>query len=171
MKIETLQDLLVEELKDLYGAEHQILEVLPKIAAAAEAEDLRQAFQNHLDATRGHIERLERVFQALGREAKRRHCKGMAGLLEEGLETVATRMPASVKDAALIAAAQKVEHYEIAGYGSARTFAQQLGDLESARMLQANLDEEGEADRTLTQLAEFSVNLEAAGVGPASDRA
>ena len=162
MKIESLQALLVEELKDLYGAEHQILEALPKIVAAAESEELRNAFQSHLEVTRGHIERLERVFAALGQEAKRKHCKGMAGLLEEGEETIAKKMPASVKDAALIAAAQKVEHYEMAGYGSARTFAQQLGDLESARMLQANLDEEGEADRTLTHLAEFNVNLEAA---------
>jgi ferritin-like metal-binding protein YciE len=166
MTVSTLQDLFAEELQDLYDAEHQILKALPKIIAAASSDDLRAAFEEHLSLTEGHVERLEEVFAARGLKPKRKACDGMKGLLAEGDKVIAEPMTDEVRDAALIAAAQRVEHYEMAVYGTLRTYARELADLESARLLQATLDEEADADRTLTQLAEFSINLLAAAESP-----
>jgi ferritin-like metal-binding protein YciE len=158
----TLEELFAEELKDLYDAEQQILDALPEVSAAASSSELKSVLDDHRRLTRKHVERLEQVFELRGVEPERKKCRGVAGLLAEGESLVKADMPAEIKDAALISAAQRVEHYEMAVYGSLRTYAQLLGDLESARLLQSTLDEEGDADRTLTQLAEFSINLEAA---------
>jgi ferritin-like metal-binding protein YciE len=163
MAIESLKDLLIEELQDLYGAEQQIVRALPGLVEKASDAGLRRALEEHLERTKGHVERLEQTLRGLGQKPAAKTCKGIAGILEEGAEVAGKPMPAPVKDAALIAAAQKVEHYEMAAYGSVRAFAQHLKDLDTAQRLQATLDEEGDADRTLTQLAEFSVNLHAAG--------
>jgi ferritin-like metal-binding protein YciE len=162
MSIDSLNDLFVEELKDLLSAEKQITKALPKMIKAANSPELQSAFEEHLALTEGHIERLEQVFERLGLAPEEKPCKGMAGLIEEGNELLKEAMAPSVKDAALISAAQRVEHYEMAVYGSLRTYAQLLGDIETAQILQSTLDEEGDADRKLTQLAEFSVNLQAA---------
>jgi len=162
MSIDSLNDLFVEELKDLMSAEKQITKALPKLIKAANSPELQSAFEEHLALTEGHIERLVQVFERLGLEPAEKPCKGMAGLIEEGSELIMETMAPSVKDAALISAAQRVEHYEMAVYGSLRTYAQLLGDIETAQILQSTLDEEGDADRKLTQLAEFSVNLQAA---------
>jgi ferritin-like metal-binding protein YciE len=162
MSIDSLNDLFVEELKDLLSAEKQITKALPKMIKAANSPELQAAFEEHLALTEGHIERLGQVFERLGLAPEEKPCKGMAGLIEEGNELLKEAMAPSVKDAALISAAQRVEHYEMAVYGSLRTYAQLLGDIETAQILQSTLDEEGDADRKLTQLAEFSVNLQAA---------
>lgn len=162
MNMSTLQELFDEELKDLYDAEHQILAALPKIIAAASSSDLKQAFEQHLSLTEGHVERLDEVFAARGCKPQRKACDGMKGLLAEGAKVLEEKMTPEVRDAALVAAAQRVEHYEMAVYGTLRTYARELADLDSARLLQATLDEEADADRTLTQLAEFSINLLAA---------
>lgn len=161
MKLESLQDLLVHELKDLYSAENQLVKALPKMTKAAESEDLKAAFEEHLDQTKTQIERLETIFEELGVSPKGKKCKAMEGLIEEGSELISEDAEPSVKDAALIAAAQKVEHYEIAGYGCARTYAQLLGMDKAAELLQETLDEEGETDKKLTELAESVVNVEA----------
>lgn len=161
MKHKTLNDVYLDNLKDLYNAEGQLVAALPKLAKAAHAEELRSAFQEHLEETRGHIERLDRIFQELGKNPKGKKCKGMEGLIDEGKEVISgDASPA--RDAALIAAVQRVEHYEIAGYGCARTFAQILGDNSAAKLLQEILDEEAAADEKLTSLAESVVNAEAA---------
>ena len=162
MTINTLEELLVEELKDILGAEKQILTALPKMAAAASSAELRKAFEAHEKQTRRHVERLEKAFAALEVKPASKKCKGMAGLLEEGSERIEADMSEAVRDAALIAAAQRVEHYEMAAYGAARDFAKQIGRLDVAQLLQANLDEEGDTDRLLTQIAAFAVNIEAA---------
>jgi ferritin-like metal-binding protein YciE len=162
MSLSTLQELFVEELKDLYDAEHQIVAALPKLIKAASSPDLKQAFEQHLSLTEGHIERLDEVFAARGCKPQRKACDGMKGLLAEGAKVLEEKMTPEVRDAALVAAAQRVEHYEMAVYGTLRTYARELADLDSARLLQATLDEEADADRTLTQLAEFSINLLAA---------
>ena len=155
-------DLFVAELRDVYSAESQILKALPKMVKAAHNKELKKAFSDHLAATKVHVERLNGIFAALGVAKKGKACKGMEGLLAEGAEAIAEGQPGAVKDAALIAAAQRVEHYEMAAYGCLRAFAKALGDLDTARILQATLDEEGDADRLLSQIAEFAVNLEAA---------
>jgi len=160
-KLNSLRELLVEELKDLYDAEHQLTRALPKMAEAAANSQLRDAFNQHLSETEGHIRRLEQAFQALGENASRKTCKAMKGLIEEGSEAIEENMDPEVKDAALIAAAQRVEHYEMAGYGAARTFAQTVGHRDVAELLQQNLDEEGNADKKLTQIAESRVNQQA----------
>jgi ferritin-like metal-binding protein YciE len=162
MTVSTLQELFAEELKDLYDAEHQIVAALPKLIKAASSPDLKQAFEQHLSLTEGHIERLDEVFAARGCKPQRKACDGMKGLLAEGAKVLEEKMTPEVRDAALVAAAQRVEHYEMAVYGTLRTYARELADLDSARLLQATLDEEADADRTLTQLAEFSINLLAA---------
>jgi ferritin-like metal-binding protein YciE len=162
MTINSLEKLLVDELKDLMGAEKQILVALPKMAAAANSDELREAFETHEKQTRGHVERLEQAFAALEEKVASKKCKGMAGLLEEGNERIEADMSEPIRDAALIGAAQRVEHYEMAAYGAARDFAKQIGRLDVAQLLQANLDEEGDTDRLLTQIAEFAVNIEAA---------
>lgn len=162
MKIETLNDVYLDNLKDLYSAENQLISALPKMAKAAESEELRTAFQEHLEQTRGHVERLDKVFQQLGKNPKGKKCKAMEGLIEEGKEVISNMDEASpARDAALIAAAQRVEHYEIAGYGCVRTFARVLGDEKSANLLQQTLDEEAETDEKLTSIAEGLVNEQA----------
>lgn len=154
MQIQSLQDLFVEELRDLYSAETQILKALPKMAQKAVSEDLKNAFQQHLQQTQQHVQRLEQIFQNLQEEPKGKACKGMRGLLEEGDEFMNEDIDRNVIDAGLISMAQRVEHYEIAGYGSVRTYAQQLGDNQAADLLQQTLDEEGQTDKKLTMLAE-----------------
>ncbi len=157
-KLDSLQDLLVEELQDLYDAEQQLTEALPKMAKAAKNAQLQKAFNAHLTETEEHVRRLEQAFEALGEKAKRKTCKAMKGLVAEGSEVIEEDAVPEVKDAALIAAAQRVEHYEMAGYGAARTFAKTLGENEVAELLQTTLDEEGEADKKLTKIAESQVN-------------
>jgi ferritin-like metal-binding protein YciE len=161
MKLSTLQDLLVEELQDIYDAENQILKALPKMAKAASAPQLRQAFEDHLEQSRTHVERLDRVFEQFGAKSKGKPCKAMQGLIAEGEEMIKEKADPAVRDAGLIAAAQRVEHYEIAAYGCARTYARQLGQQQGAQLLQQTLDEEGMTDKKLTQLAETLINLEA----------
>lgn len=161
MAIESLHDLYIEELKDLYSAEKQILKALPKMAKKASHEELRNAFQEHLAVTKEQVTRLETIFDELERSPRGKKCVGMEGLIEEGEEMMGEDADPDVLDAALIAAAQRVEHYEIAAYGTARTFAEQLGLTEHARLLQQTLDEEGETDKRLTQIATSRVNREA----------
>jgi ferritin-like metal-binding protein YciE len=154
MKLKNLQELYVDQLKDLYSAEKQLVQALPKMAKAASTPELQQGFQTHLEQTRGHVDRLEQIFARLGASAGRKKCKGMEGLIEEGQEVLELEGDRVVKDAALIAAAQRVEHYEIAGYGTVRTFAEHLGFDQDSTLLQQTLDEEGETDKKLTSLAE-----------------
>ncbi len=159
-KIENLRELLVHELKDLYSAETQLLKALPKMAKAATDEDLVAAFEEHLEQTQGQVERLDRIFELLEEKPRGKTCEAMKGLITEGQEVISEDATDEVKDAALIAAAQKVEHYEIAGYGTVRTFANLLGEREIADLLQETLDEEGETDKKLTEIAE-ALNVEA----------
>ena len=159
---DSLNDLFLFELKDLYDAEHQITEALPKMAAAATDPRLKTAFNNHLMETQGHISRLEQVFREIGAEPERETCAAMKGLVSEGSDMVKADGADSVRDAGLIAAAQRVEHYEMAGYGTVRTLARQLGFNSAAQTLQATLDEEGKADELLSQIAQSSVNPRAA---------
>jgi ferritin-like metal-binding protein YciE len=161
MKLDTLKTLYVDELRDLYNAENQLLKALPKMAKAASSEELKDAFEKHLEQTRTHVERLEEVFEDIGEKPKGKTCKAMKGLIEEGSEILQEDGEESVIDAGIIVAAQKVEHYEIAGYGSVRTFAQLLGKDQSAELLQTTLDEESEANELLNNLAEDIVNPEA----------
>ncbi len=161
LEFNNLKDLFINQLEDLYDAENRLTDALPKMAGAASSQRLKDAFLNHLDQTKVHAQRLERIFGQIGCEPKRETCLAMKGLVSEGAEMISASGEPSVKDAALIAAAQRVEHYEMAGYGSVRTFAQQLGLTDAARALQQTLDEEGETDRLLTQIAESSVNTTA----------
>jgi ferritin-like metal-binding protein YciE len=155
-----LQELLVDQLKDLYSAENQIIKALPKMAKNATNEQLRMAFERHLEETRGHVARLEQIAEQMDFSLKGKKCKGAEGLIEEGKEAM-EEFEDDVLDAALIGAAQKVEHYVIAGYGTARTHAMMLGLTKVARLLQQTLDEEGRTDKKLTELAERVVNREA----------
>jgi ferritin-like metal-binding protein YciE len=157
----TLKDLLTEELQDLYDAEHQILEALPKMAKAAGDAKLKKAFEEHRMQTEGHVQRLEQVFKCMGAKAERKPCKGVKGLIAEGQSLIKEGGDADTLDAGLIAAAQKVEHYEMAGYGTCRTWATQLGINDACQLLQQNLDEEGKTDKKLTRLAESFINREA----------
>lgn len=161
MSLDSLHDLYVDELKDLYNAENQLLKALPRMAKAASAPELKAAFTEHLDVTRKQVERLDQIFAELGVSPKGKRCKAMEGLVEEGKEVMAEDGDPSVIDAALIGAAQRVEHYEMAGYGCVRTFANLLGYGDAAALLQETLDEEGEADKKLTELAETVINVEA----------
>jgi ferritin-like metal-binding protein YciE len=161
MKMNTLQQLYTDELRDLYNAENQLLKALPKMAKAASSEELKDAFEKHLEQTKTHVERLEQVFEELGEKPKGKTCRAMKGLIEEGSEILEEEGEESVLDAGIIVAAQKVEHYEIAGYGSVRTFAHLLGKDKSAELLQATLDEESETNEILNKLAESVVNPEA----------
>jgi ferritin-like metal-binding protein YciE len=156
-----LRDLYIAELQDLYDAEQRITKALPKMAEGANSPDLRSAFQEHLRQTQGHVERLERVFQKLDEPAKGRKCKGIVGIIDEGEDMMGEDGPAAVCDAALIAAAQRVEHYEIAAYGTVRTYARRLGYQDQAQLLDETLQEEGETDKKLTSLAESYINEEA----------
>jgi ferritin-like metal-binding protein YciE len=161
MEIDSLRKLYVEELKDLYSAEKQLIQALPKMAKKAQNAQLKQAFQQHLEITQTQLERLDRVFEGLEKSPRGKKCKAMEGLIEEAKEMMQEDMEPEVMDAALIAAAQRVEHYEIAGYGTVRTYANLLGEKDAAKLLQQTLDEEGQADKILTQLAESSINVEA----------
>jgi len=154
MKIQTLSNLLSEELKDIYDAEKRLVRALPKMAKAASTPDLRSAFEEHLSVTKKHVERLEQVFDLLGVPAKAKPCAGMKGLIEEGEETMKEDAAEPLMDAALIGAAQRVEHYEMAAYGTARAMAERLGNQEAVDLLQETLDEEKEADEKLTEIAE-----------------
>jgi ferritin-like metal-binding protein YciE len=161
MAMDSLKDLYVDELKDLYNAENQLVKALPKMAKKASAPELKRAFQNHLEQTKVHVERLEKIFKGLGEKPSGKTCKAMKGLVEEGKEIIEEDGDDSVLDAALIGAAQKVEHYEIASYGTARTFASLLGEADAVTILQQTLDEEAATDKKLTALAEGLVNVEA----------
>jgi len=162
MALDSLHKLYVDELKDLYSAENQLTKALPKMAKKASAQELKNAFTEHLGVTRNQISRLETIFEKLGVSPKGKKCKAMEGLVEEGSEIIGEDGDPSVIDAALIGAAQRVEHYEMAGYGVVRTFAKLLGYEEAATLLQETLDEEGEANKALTDLAETVINVAAA---------
>ena len=161
MKLDTLKTLYINELRDLYNAEQQLVKALPKMAKGASSQELKDAFEKHLEQTKTHVERLEEAFEDVGEKPKGKTCKAMKGLIEEGSEILHKEGDESVIDAGIIVAAQKVEHYEIAGYGSVRTFAELLGKNKSAELLQSTLDEESETNETLNQLAEGIVNPEA----------
>ncbi len=161
MKLDTLHKLFLNELRDLYHAEGQLLKALPKMAAGATSEELKKAFEDHLKETEGQVERLEEVFELLGEAPKGKVCHGMKGLVEEGSEILEEDGEDSVIDAGIIVAAQKVEHYEIAAYGSVRTFAELLGHDEVVDLLEATLDEESAANELLNKLAQEIVNPEA----------
>ena len=162
MKLESLYDLYVSELRDLYSAEDQIAKTLPKVIQKTQSPELRAAMESHLEETRGHVSRLERVFEMHGEEPKKQKCKGMQGILEEGDEMIGKDATPAVRDAAIISACQRVEHYEIAAYGTVRTYAKQLGQERAAGVLQETLDEESAANEKLTQIAGTRVNIEAA---------
>ena len=162
--LHSLQDLLAEELKDLYNAETQLTKALPKMARAASNEELKQGFLDHLDETKIHVERLAKAFKALGLPVKGKTCHAMKGLIEEGSEAISTKAPEAVRDAQLIGAAQRIEHYETAAYGTARAFAEALGETKVVDLLQDTLDEEGETNKKLTALSEV-VNAEAVVAG------
>ena len=161
MKLNTLQKLYTDELRDLYNAENQLLKALPKMAKAASSEELKEAFEQHLEQTKGHVKRLEQVFGELDEKPKGKTCRAMKGLIQEGSEILEEDGETSVRDAGIIVAAQKVEHYELAGYGSVRTFAHLLGQNTAALILQATLDEESETNEVLNRLAESVINPEA----------
>jgi ferritin-like metal-binding protein YciE len=161
MSMDSLKDLYIDELKDLYNAENQLLKALPKMAKKASAPELKRAFQDHLVQTEGHVNRLEKIFKGLGEKPTGKTCKAMKGLVEEGKEIIEEDGDESVLDAALIGAAQRVEHYEIAGYGVVRTFASLLGENSAVDLLQRTLNEEGETDKKLTALAESVINVDA----------
>ena len=160
LKIQNLRDLWIDELKDLYHAENQILKALPKMAKSAVDKELRRAFKGHLEQTRGHVKRLDQIFKLIGVPAKGKLCKGMEGIIAEGKAMLEMDLPKPVGDAALIAAAQRVEHYEIAAYGTVRTYAEVLGEADAAKLLEATLKEEKATDETLTGIAE-QVNADA----------
>ena len=164
-RVTTLEDLLVDELKDLLDAENQLTKALPKMAKAATAKQLKQAFEDHLDVTKNQVERLKQVFQALGQPAKGKKCEAMKGLITEGKELIAEDIEPEILDAGLIGAAQKVEHYEIAGYGTVREIAERLGHKDVSRLLNQSLKEEEETDKKLTEIAKNIVNVRAASVG------
>ena len=161
MKLDTLKKLYLEELRDVYNAEQQLVKALPKMAKGASSDELKQAFEDHLEQTKTHVERLEEIFGNLDESPKGKTCHAMKGLVEEGSEILEEKGEESVLDAGIIAAAQKVEHYEIATYGTLRAWADLLGENEAADLLQQTLDEEGEANKLLTDLAENIVNPEA----------
>jgi len=165
MSLDSLEKLFLEELKDVYNAEKQLVRALPRMAKAAESPELQQAFTKHLKETEGQVKRLERVFQELGQSARGKTCKGMQGIVEEGKEVMEKEGEGPVIDAALIASAQKVEHYEIAAYGCLRTYAQLLGLEQAVQLLQETLEEEEATDKILTQLGESGINEAAAAVG------
>jgi ferritin-like metal-binding protein YciE len=160
-KMVSLHDLLIHEMSDLHDAETQITKALPKMQKGAASQRLQQAFEHHLEETKEQIQKLEQVFEQLGQEPEGKHCKGMEGLIAEGAEVLKMKGDAATKDAALIAAAQRVEHYEMAGYGTVRTYAKLLGHEHAARIFEQILEQEKHTDRQLTQLAEGGINEEA----------
>jgi ferritin-like metal-binding protein YciE len=167
MKLDSLNKLYVDHLKDIYSAETQITKALPRMVKKATSPDLKAAFEAHLQETQDQIQRLEQIFQALEKSPRGKKCVGMEGLLEEGKEVMSEDIDAEVLDAALIAAAQKVEHYEISSYGTVRAYAQLLGDNAAVELLTLTLEEEVEADKKLTLLAENGINVEAMEAEPA----
>ena len=162
LKVNSLKELYIEELKDTYDAEKQIVKALPKLVKASSTPELQKAFEEHLEQTKGHVQRLEQIFKRLDEEPKAKKCDGMRGILEEGEAVVNEGREGRIRDAGLIAGAQKVEHYEMAVYGSLKTWAGQLDDERAAQLLEETLNEEKEADQKLTQIAESNVNAEAA---------
>jgi ferritin-like metal-binding protein YciE len=158
MPLESLSDLYLEELKDLYSAENQIIKALPKMIKAATSPELKQAFTDHLEQTKGHVDRLVQICDDMGKSPKGKKCMGMEGIIKDGAELIEEDPESDVLDAGLASAAQHVEHYEMAGYGSVRTWAEQLGFDEHVTLLQQTLDEEKDTDRLLTQIAESSLN-------------
>ena len=165
MSMDTLQDLFVDELKDAYSAERQVIATLPKMAKAAKSPKLKQGFRKHERQSRQHVKRIEQICRRLGVSPKGKKCKGMEGLLKEGQEIAKEKGSPAVIDAALIAAAQRVEHYEIAAYGCLRNYARLMGHAQAVKMLQQTLNEEADTDRSLTVLAEQEVNNDAAIAG------
>ncbi|MGA9800552.1 MAG: ferritin-like domain-containing protein [Terriglobales bacterium] len=164
MSDEGLRELYVEELKDIYSAENQLVKALPKLAKAAASNELRRGFEEHLEQTKGHVARIEQIFESLDESPKGKKCAGMEGLVEEGSEVVKEGLEDAVLDAALIGAAQRVEHYEIAAYGTVIAFAQTLGESDHISLLEETLSEEKETDQKLTELAK-QINEQAAGSG------
>jgi len=161
MQENALKELYIEELRDIYNAEEQLTKALPKLAKAATSDELRAGFEEHLEQTKGHVERLDQIFEALGEKPSGKKCRGMEGLIAEGKELMEEgELEGEALDAGLISAAQRVEHYEIAAYGSVRTYANILGEEEAASLLEQTLEEEKETDQKLTGLAE-TINLEA----------
>lgn len=158
MKLETLEDLFLDEIEDIYDAEQQLLDALPKMAQSATSPDLKRSFETHLQQTQGHVQRLEQIFESLGERPESKPCKAMKGLIAEGSDVIRENAIPEVKDAALIAAAQRVEHYEMAAYGSARTYADQLGKTEAVALLDKTYEEEQETDKKLTTLAVNVIN-------------
>jgi ferritin-like metal-binding protein YciE len=161
MKLNTLEDLLLHELKDLHSAETQLVKALPKMAKAASHQELKDAFEEHLEQTEGHVERLTEIGEILGKKLTGQTCKAMKGLVQEGADLISEGAEPAVRDAGLIGAAQRVEHYEIAGYGTARCLADQLGHADVAELLGQTLEEEKDADEKLTELATSGINAEA----------
>lgn len=171
MKLDSLRKLYIDELKDLYSAEKQLVKALPKMAKAASSPELKRAFEKHLEQTQVQVERLDQVFEGLEASPRGKKCVGMEGIIEEAQELIGEESEPEVLDAGLISKAQHVEHYEIAGYGTVRAYALLLGENEQASLLQKTLDEEGETDKLLTGLAERTINVEAASAGEeAEDR-
>lgn len=164
MNLDSFENLFLDELQDMYDAEQRIVKALPDMVSAASNPQLKSAFEMHLRETKGQVTRLEKVFDIMGQKPQAKTCSGMKGILEEGDEVASTTGDADVKDAALIAAAQRVEHYEIAVYGTLRAFAEKLGKQDAARLLQQTLDEESATDEKLTQLAEQEINQHAVAV-------
>jgi ferritin-like metal-binding protein YciE len=162
MEQNDLRELYVDELKDLYDAENQLIKALPKMAEAATSDQLRLGFEQHLEQTREHAQRIERIFNSMGEKVKGKKCKGMKGLISEGEDVMSEDYDGELMDAALISAAQRVEHYEIAAYGTVRTFANILGEQEAVTLLEQTLEEEKQTDKKLTELAK-NINFEAAG--------
>lgn len=160
MSVDNLENLFLEELKDLYSAENQITKALPKLAKAASSSELRKAFEHHLKETEGHVQRLEQAFETLGKSPKGKTCEGMKGLLSEGSDTMEEAAEGDVRDAAMIAAAQRVEHYEMAVYGTVRSYAERLGQSKIAQLLETTLEEEKAADKKLTEISK-TVNSQA----------
>ncbi len=164
-KTKSLEDLLVDELKDLFDAEKQLTRALPKIAKAATAPELKAAIEEHLGVTKGQVQRLEQVFEQLGKPARGKPCAAMKGLVTEGQELISEGLPKELTDVGLIAGSQKIEHYEMAGYGTVRTLAQTLGHTEVAQLLEETLREEEAADKKLTAIARKYVNVRAKNAG------
>ncbi|HEY0554971.1 MAG TPA: ferritin-like domain-containing protein [Thermoanaerobaculia bacterium] len=160
MQIDSLQKLYVEELRDLHSAERQIIQALPRMIKAASSPDLKAALQEHLEITKEQLARLDQIFEGLGKKGTGKKCKGMEGVIADGKEILEEDMAPEVLDAAIISAAQHVEHYEMAGYGTVRTYAELLGERAAMKLLQTTLDEEGDADKKLTGLAQ-RINVEA----------
>lgn len=164
MEHQALKELYIDELRDIYNAENQLVKALPKMAKAANSDELRTGFEEHLEQTRGHVQRLEQIFKDLGEKASGKKCKAMEGLVAEGAETMGEDYEDDVMDAALIAAAQRVEHYEIAAYGTVRTYAELLGEDNAVQLLEQTLEEEKETDQKLTDMA-GEINVKAMGEG------